>query len=160
MWWRCWRITIGNNSFSCRTRRGNQRRYCLLSVTVVCWIERCYTAELVWREQRTCFCEWGGFFLLIRGRRELYHLLVQSRCFLDLWECACISFCWMCVWFIYICEPVAHTQTLHSTPCFSTWPMTPFKATSSEVCYRENVREAVAIRAKGHIGKLSSFSST
>lgn len=37
--WRCWRITIGNNSFSGRTRRVSQRRYCLLSVTVVGWMK-------------------------------------------------------------------------------------------------------------------------
>lgn len=46
--------------------------------------------------------------------------------------------------------------TLHT----STWLMKPFKATSSHVYYRENVRETIAIRAKGHIGKLSSFAST
>lgn len=61
--WRCWGITIGNNSFSCRTSRGNQRRYCLLSVTIEGWFESCYAAKLVWREQRTCFCEWGGFLI-------------------------------------------------------------------------------------------------
>lgn len=44
----------------------------MLSVTVVGWIERCYTAKLVWREQRTCFCEWGVFFILVRGGRESY----------------------------------------------------------------------------------------
>lgn len=43
-----------------------------MSVTVVGWIERCYTAKRVSREQRTCFCEWGGAFLLIRDRRESY----------------------------------------------------------------------------------------
>lgn len=30
------------------------------------------TQPNVSREQRTCFCEWGGAFLLIRSRRESY----------------------------------------------------------------------------------------
>lgn len=54
-------------------------------------------------------------------------------------------------------EPVVHTQTLHSTAFFSTWPMKPLKGTNSEVCCGKNVRETIVIRAKGHVGKLSFF---